>query len=210
MLLVSNLERPHKILVAMLELSDGKPTPLKYEDIVVKAFLLFPQDFALRGHPQYPDSSDIHKPLYGPLKRAGFVRNANKTFALTELGIERAQRLQEFGTKVPQKTAGNERLSRSSESELVRIKESAAFRLFFSNQAADILDTDFYAVLGCSVRTPNNDFISRYNSINSAVAESLKKQRPTPSEAAAITKLWDFLTGKFEENIKRRQAPRKT
>src|SRR5690242_8659451 len=86
-------ERPQKILVAMFKLSKGKTIPLKYEDIVVKAFEMFPDEFALRGYPKYPYSSDIHKPLYGPLKRQGFIRSANKTFSLTSRGAEVAQRL---------------------------------------------------------------------------------------------------------------------
>jgi len=74
-------ERPEKILVAMSRLANGSTKPLKYEDIVVQAFEMFPKDFALRGYPNYPDSSDIHKPLYGILKRRGLVRAAHKTFA---------------------------------------------------------------------------------------------------------------------------------
>ena len=58
------MERPQKILLTMLELSGGTTKSLKYEDIVVGAFKKFPDEFALRGYPEYPDSSDIHKPLY--------------------------------------------------------------------------------------------------------------------------------------------------
>src|ERR1017187_9591861 len=87
------ISRPDKILLALHSLSDKTIRPCKYEDIVVKAFQLFPEDFQLRGYPQFPDSSDIHKPLYGPLKRAGLVRAANKTFALTERGLTRATSL---------------------------------------------------------------------------------------------------------------------
>ena len=51
----------------MYELAGGTTKSLKYEDIVVKAFERFPDEFALRGYPQFPDASDIHKPLYGLL-----------------------------------------------------------------------------------------------------------------------------------------------
>ena len=33
----------------------------------------FPDRFSLRNHPEYPDASDQHKRLYGPLKQAGYV-----------------------------------------------------------------------------------------------------------------------------------------
>ncbi len=75
-----------KILAAMRELSPDSPRRLRYEDIVVKAFEMFPREFQLRGHPEFPDASDIHKPLYGPLKRMGLVTAANKRFRLTQRG----------------------------------------------------------------------------------------------------------------------------
>ena len=64
----SSRERPEKILVAMHRLAEGGTEFLRYEDIVVKAFEMFPDEFALRGHSRFSDSSDIHKPLYGILK----------------------------------------------------------------------------------------------------------------------------------------------
>src|SRR5881409_1228386 len=107
------LQRPDKIIIAMYDLAGGTSKPLKYEDIVVKAFELYPQDFGLRGYPKFPDSSDIHKPLYGPLKRAGYVLAGNKQFRLTPKGLERARQLSTLGRKI-EKTGG-ERLSRDKE-----------------------------------------------------------------------------------------------
>src|SRR5947207_12305284 len=70
-----------------------------YEDIVVSAFEHFPTEFAMRGYPQYPDSSDVHVPLYKELKSAGYVVGApNKRFRLTAAGFERARLLLEEGT----------------------------------------------------------------------------------------------------------------
>ena len=45
-------QRPLKILVAMHDLSGGTTKSLKYEDIVVRAFEMFPEEFALRGYPR--------------------------------------------------------------------------------------------------------------------------------------------------------------
>src|SRR5712692_5112845 len=124
-----DLQRPDKIIVVMYKLSNGSTRALKYEDIVVKAFEMFPEDFALRGYPKYPDSSDIHKPLYGPLKRAGHVLAGNKQFRLTQKGLERARQLSISGRKI-EKTTG-ERLSRDKEAEIQRIFQTEAFQLFF-------------------------------------------------------------------------------
>src|SRR5881409_4036002 len=132
------LQRPDKIIIAMYDLAGGTSKPLKYEDIVVKAFELYPQDFGLRGYPKFPDSSDIHKPLYGPLKRAGYVLAGNKQFRLTQKGLERAKELVSANEKRGPKSGI--RLTRDKEAELQRIYQTDAFRLFVEDKKEDILD----------------------------------------------------------------------
>src|SRR5258708_39436702 len=105
-------ERPEKILVAMHQLARGNTEFLKCEDIVVEAFRMFPDEFALRGHPEYPDSSDVHKPLYGVLKRHGLVRAAEKRFCLTPRGVEVAERLRERAGASLNEIRDPERLTR--------------------------------------------------------------------------------------------------
>lgn len=91
-------ERQEKILRAIFEVAGGTTRVCAYEDIVVKAWKMWPEEFGLRGYDhQYPDSSDLHKPLYGPLKREGLVRSSNKKFGLTERGLAAVERLQSGG-----------------------------------------------------------------------------------------------------------------
>src|SRR5436309_8563380 len=118
-------ERPEKILVAMYRLSNGHTEFLEYEDIVVKAFEMFPDEFALRGYPQFPDSSDVHKPLYGMLKRRGLVRAAHKTFALTSKGVETAQRLAETAGVSLDEARSADRMTRDVKTEVDRMLASA-------------------------------------------------------------------------------------
>src|SRR5438876_10803901 len=89
---MKTLSKPQKILAVMFDLCDGQQKALLYEDIVVASFKRYPEDFQLRGYPQYPDSSDIHKPLY-KMKRDGLVRSANKSFMLTPRGIDVAREM---------------------------------------------------------------------------------------------------------------------
>lgn len=193
--------RPEKILLAIHALSSGTTRPCRYEDIVVKAFELFPKEFQLRGHPQYPDSSDIHKPLYGPLKRQGLVRAAHKNFALTDKGLTRAEELSGSG-----KTTGKgsspakiqERLTRDMASEIARLTQSQAAQLFVSGEKDQILDTDFYSYIGVTVRTAvtrRNDFLGRLNSVTDAV-ETAVRIDPTPVHKA-LFELHGFLMEKF-------------
>ena len=145
-----------KILAAMHELSQGSTKPLKYEDIVVAAWKKFPQDFSLRGH-EYPDSSDIHKPLYGPLKSKGFVRTANKFFSLTEHGLAYIERiLQKVGNAKSTMTQ-TKRLGRDEQAEAEKLLQSDAFKLYESGEKDKILDSDIYAFYGVTVRTGKNE-----------------------------------------------------
>src|SRR5213593_3820815 len=120
---MQTLSKPQKILAVMFDLCEGEPKALQYEDIVVAAFKQYPDDFQLRGYPQYPDSSDIHKPLYD-MKRQGLIRSANKTFQLTHRGLEVASQLMHADAQE------KDRLTKQEENEINRILNSAAFRLF--------------------------------------------------------------------------------
>ncbi len=195
----TQLQRPDKIILAMNTLSEGTDKPLKYEDIVVTAFNMFPDDFALRGYPQFPDSSDIHKPLYGPLKIAGLVLTGNKQFRLTQKGIERAK---ELGRPSQQrKLASGMRLTRDKEVEVERILKTEAFQLFVAGQADKILDTDFYDYLGVTVRIGRNEFLGRLNTVEGAV-----KEASAISEDPMMRKtleLHTFLLGKFSSLLER-------
>lgn len=200
-------ERPEKILIAMFRLSHGSTTPLKYEDIVVKAFQMFPDEFALRGYPEFPDSSDIHKPLYGPLKRQGLIRSANKMFALTPRGTEVAKRLVEIaGAKLDEAIGDGSRITRTQQEEVDRMSSSPALRLFLQGESGRILDTDFYTFLGCTVRTPKNEFIGRLNATDNAVKAAKKHSYPSKETACSLQGAWGFMQKQFQAQIERRKG----
>jgi len=83
-----------KVLLAMYRASGANEESMPYADIVVQAWIDYPETFALDGYPEYPDASDIHKKLYGYLKTNEFVESTgNKWFRLTGKGIEQARLL---------------------------------------------------------------------------------------------------------------------
>lgn len=157
-----------KILAAMHELSQGSTKPLKYEDIVVAAWKKFPQDFSLRGY-EYPDSSDIHKPLYGPLKSKGFIRTANKFFSLTEHGLVYIEQILQKADGARLSKAQTERLGRDEQAEVEKLLQSDAFKLYETGEREKILDSDVYAFYGVTVRTGKNEFIGRISIVESAI-----------------------------------------
>ena len=199
-------ERPTKILVAMYRLSNGTTQWLKYEDIVVKAFQLFPEEFALRGYPKFPDSSDVHKPLYGALKRKGMVRAANKTFSLTQRGVETACRLTDTAGQTRAQARSADRMTRDVRLEVERMLASAAYKLHLNSQDTKILDTDFYAFVGCTVRTPRNDFLGRLEATEEAIKTAKHLGKPDSETAANLDRLWSILGDKFHAITERRRG----
>lgn len=168
---------------------------------MVKAFGMFPDEFALRGYPQFPDSSDVHKPLYGVLKKQGLVKATQKQFALTPRGARIAQTLLEKAGTSLAKNGQPERLTRDVEAELERMLKSAAFQLFANEQPDRILDTDFYAFLGCTARTAKNDFIGRMKACETAVDTARKLSKPDATTARSLNRLYKHLKNAFKKEI---------
>ena len=214
---MTEIPRPEKILLAMLQLSGGTNRALEYEDIVVKSWELFPEDFGLRKYVrEHPDASDIHKPLYGPLKERGFVLSGNKQakgnkmFKLTERGVAYAQELEKLRRgnlgfeqlRVPATTP--DRLSRDKEAELKRIAETDAFGLFATGQREKILDTDFYSYLAATVRTERREFLGRLQTVGEAVAAG--ERLGTNEKHKIAAELHRFVCEKFAKIIERKKG----
>ncbi len=191
------LSKSQKILAVMFELGEGESKPLHYEDIVVSAFRRHPQDFQLRGYPDFPDSSDLHKPLYA-MKRDGLVRSASdKSFLLTARGVEVAHSL------IGNAEAPRDRLTKREENEIKRVTRSQAFEIFQTDQPARILDTDFYEYLGASVRTPKGDFIGRLSIVEQAVAAHREKVNDQLS--ITLNSLHQWMVEHFRDEIEARK-----
>lgn len=80
------------VLISTAEAANWTTNGVQYDDIVVRAWQAFPDQFSLSGYPDFPDASDVHKPLYRTLKSAELVESlGNKTFRVTELGLTKAR-----------------------------------------------------------------------------------------------------------------------
>lgn len=205
MRMLHKLSRAEQVLIAMYKLSRGTSCPCRYEDIVVKAFRSFPKHFQLRGYPHFPDATDVGKRLYGELKRAEFIRAANKMFSLTDKGIVKAEDLLRV-VKSGENTQAD-RLTRDVVREVDRLRTTAAVRLFLARDSDKILDTDFYAYLGVTVRTDRNEFLGRMRAVSEAIKTAAKVE-PLPLHIK-LKELHNFLLGKFSEIIKYRKEDSK-
>lgn len=203
-------ERQEKILRAIFEVAGGTTRLCAYEDIVVQAWKMWPQEFGLRGHTdKYPDASDLHKPLYGPLKREGLVRSQTKKFGLTESGLAVAERARNPALS----SQDRGRVQRDQKAEIERIGDRAVVELVVLEQSADLLDTDLYDFYGVTVRTSPGDFAGRLRTVDRSIDAALATRDPSVDAArlAAVAATRDVLHEKFRELIADRSAaPKKT
>lgn len=189
------LSRGEKILISLYELSGKSKKSIRFEDIVVAAYKKFPQDFTLKGYPQYPDSGDlVHKPLYD-YKKKGLIQAGNKMFALTEKGLVAVEELQKAisGKKIKETS----RLPRDVEKETNRIIKTQSFRLFVEGNS-NLLDTDFYDYLGVTVRTGRNDFKGRLRTVEDAIKAVNKEKDPIYKK---LSEYHQFMMGKFKDIV---------
>jgi hypothetical protein len=169
---IHDLSRGEKAILFLYEFGKGKRVKIRYEDIVVGLFKKYPHHFQLKGYPEYPDSGDlVHKPLYD-FKKKGYVNVENKIFSLSDRGIEFARQL--YGIKKITSNLGN-RLPRSAEVEVTRIKSLEGFLLFINGDKECLSDNDFYNYFGVTVRTQKNSFIGRIETMKMTI-EELKKE----------------------------------
>lgn len=192
---LNNLSRAEKILLFLYEFGHGGREKIRYEDIVAGLFKKYPHDFHLKGYPEYPDSGDlVHKPLYD-FKKKGYLNAENKIFSLTDRGVEFAQQLSGKGDG----ETSADRLSRSTETEVSRIKSLEGFLLFAEKKTDSLSDNDLYNYLGVTVRTPKNAFKGRLESMNALVTDL--KTRPHDPLLSAIMTYHDFLIHKHADII---------
>jgi hypothetical protein len=191
-------ERDAKIVEALYRLSPAGPKVVTYEDIVVKAWTLYPDDFGLRGYAKlHPDASDIHKRLYNSLKSKGWVSSAGqKKFSLTLTGWDRASSFFSAGSGAPAEAAG--RAERTAKLEIEHLEKSAAASLYMAGTKEEILDTDFFDFYRTSVRATPQEFESRLAVVEYALREAEQTKRPT---APALRDVDKFLREQFKDVI---------
>jgi hypothetical protein len=194
------------ILLSIYRVADGTTRLSAYEDIVVEAWKLFPQEFGLRGYvDKYPDSSDLHKPLYGPLKRDGYVRVQNKKFGLTESGLAAAERLRK-----PDQIESSElgRVRRDQRLEFERLSKKPSVALLEEGRVNEMVDTDLYDFYGVTVRTKPADFAGRVTTVDAAINAAVAAQDPSidKQRLAWIVVTRDALKTKWSDLIAERAS----
>ena len=187
-----SLSKRDKILVVLYEMSQAKHSTFKYEDVIVTLFKKYPEDFHLRGYPEYPDSSN--QSFYS-LRKNGLIQVRNKFIKLTEKGVASAKQALTAQPGPSQKQS--KRLRRDIIQEIDRIKSTEVFKLFVKDDKDQIVDSDFFIYLGVTVRTERTDFEARIKTIKDVIDDIRKYD-----EYKIVIDLHNHLFEKYEELIK--------
>lgn len=185
-----------KLLVVIYHMSTKQKTPLKYEDVYVNSFKKYPNDFQLRGYPAYPDTELMSKKIYD-LRKNGALQVHRKFITITEKGKTAAEKIIQSRTKYPDKDTTSKTIGRDIINQIDRIKKTEVFQLFADDKKDQIVDTDFFAYLGTTVRTERTDFKARIKTIQDVI-EIIKAN----DEYKLIVNLHSYLFDKFKDLIK--------
>ena len=183
------------ILIAIYHLTEGKIKQVDFEEVVVKAFELFPEVFQLKGYPQYPDSDQINKRIYDKLKPQGLVRVANKKLELTEFGQEKAKLLIERSHGYYESEKHNA-LTKRERKLWQRLLNLDGFKIFLENPNKKPLDIDLYDFYGISVRTSKSEVQGKIRTITDLILKANRLSMPGVKEILEYKKRLDDL---FEE-----------
>lgn len=148
---MAELTKAEKILVAASRLDSRGRAEFTTEDITVEAFKAFPNDFCIKGYPEYPDNNSVLTLLMGKDARlvvTGWLeKTGTKKYRVTAKGLHDAASLDsELAGSAETTTAL--RTDRKMEEALGRLFDSAAFAMFRDGEAEKITFHQFCRFVG--------------------------------------------------------------
>jgi len=190
------ITKKDKILYTIIKMYNDKSLLLRYEDILVKVFKSFPEDFQIRFYPEFPDTDSIRRALY-QLIPEGYIRISNRNCALTKEGIDK-------GLEIIKYIDGNDiqidgRRDLNYNSEIKRLLALQGFNMFSSGHSDKIIDQDFYEFYRVSVRTRKLEIIGKINQTSLVIKRYFEDNKVV---AEKINEYSLYLQQKFSELFK--------
>jgi hypothetical protein len=149
----------------------------------------------MKGYPEYPDASDSSQRSLYAEKEKGHVFVTNKVFSLTQSGIDHTKEILERNKTGSIENSEPQRFSRTTDSEVARIKRLEGFGLFVSGKELEITENDVYRYLGVTPRTSDSSVRGRLATIKQVITE-LQNTGSDPL-LEKIVAYNDFLQDKF-------------
>jgi hypothetical protein len=146
---MSELTKAEKLLVAAARIDATHHSEFTAEDLVVEAFKRFPNDFSLKGYPEYPDNNSVLTMLMGKEARliaSGWLsKTGTKKYRITPKGVhDAAERIPDSSERQVQTV----RNSRKMEEGLARLFQSEAFESASKDSGSEITFHQFCRFIG--------------------------------------------------------------
>ena len=208
-----------KLILAAASLEETKGQAFSAEDLVVKAWEMFPDTFGLPGYnnenglPLYPDSNRVFSEIMGskPIRKRGLIQKiGRKKYRLTESGREFASLILARTGNGPKKAG----LSRDTKKELKRLLASRAYDKFKNGREEAITFYDACAFWGISPRSSAMNFTARREHVKTMIdlaSESLHDDKKkelehggqafSGSDIGKLNSLQDYMLNRFEDEL---------
>jgi hypothetical protein len=138
-----------------------KLIPTTFENIVVAAYRMFPEKFALEGYPEYPDAARANRALLqlGPKYRNWARGSVQKGFVLTASGLIEVGRVRDAlsGAKRPEQVKPRQRgvpRTLNLSEDLVGIERSSLYTKWAKGALSEGTTLDLLEMLSAYAYTP--------------------------------------------------------
>lgn len=186
-----------RILYIMLLLVEEGNFKLKFEDIVVKSFEMFPDVFRLGKYKNFPDSHKVNRSIYTDLKPRGLIKTyGTGYYELTPTGYNIAKAFKINKGKITGFI--EERYEKEKTQILRRLLNSQAYKMYINKELDSIVDSDFFNFYRVSIRMKKNDFLNNIELIYKTIKEAKEKGI---EGSDSLMELNNFLINRYSQII---------
>src|SRR5687768_5043554 len=138
------LSQAELVLLAIYRASSGASIRVPFEEIVIRAWKDFPNEFSLNNYPQYPDSYPVSKRLTSDLITGRLVISVSKEgYKLTEKGLESAKEIEDrISGEEPRKVSAEKLLNREQQEIIKYTSRTRTFSIWKQGKKDDLIDFD--------------------------------------------------------------------
>ena len=167
------LSKIQKLLIAAGSLTAQGNTRFSAEDLSVHAFEQFPKDFAMKGHPQFPNSNAVFTKIMGktaPLIVKGWLEKVGTNqYCLTLKGLHDLKLFEDVDSDIATIHVG-----RLQEDKLGRLLTSSAFGLSRDDRKEEITFHQFCRFAGLSARDKWQKVVGKLRSLEHLTSEAVR------------------------------------
>jgi hypothetical protein len=213
------LSKAEKLLSAAGTLASEGKSEFTAEDLIVRAHQLFPDDFALKGYREYPDSNIVLTQVMGikaPLIVRGWLeKTGTKQYRLTPKGLYDYGELTADSEEVRVTAETATSIERKQDEAIGRLMTSTAFDLFKQGRADHITFHQFCRFVGLSARDKWQRVAGRLEAVKHLIDEARRLGESgqglrvhlehnytfTSEELRTLPALYDHLTTRFSREM---------